>query len=113
MTDEAVFVEVLTDEELSVVARPGPMPVLPFLDALPAAEHDVARRSAYRSLVARGIVDPPTPEAVVAATRAADDSVDLPVRQDVRSVVALREGARQNGQPSPASAVAGLLWPRM
>ena len=53
MTDETVFVEVLTDEELSVIARPGPMPVLPFLDDLPAGERDAARRSAYRSLVAR------------------------------------------------------------
>lgn len=94
VAEDPVFVEVLTDEELSVVARPGPMPVLPFLDGLPDGERETARRSAYRSLVARGIVDPPTPEAVVAASRAADGSVDLAVRQDVRSVVALREGAR-------------------
>lgn len=94
MSDDTVFVEMLTDEELSVVARPGPMPVLPFLDALPTGERDLARRSAYRSLVARGIVDPPGPEAVLAATRTADGSIDLPVRQDVRSLVALREGAQ-------------------
>lgn len=94
MSDETVFVEVLTDEELSVIARPGAMPVLPFLDDLPDPERDTARRSAFRSLVARGIVDPPTPEAVAAASRVADGSVDLQVRQDVRSVIALREGAR-------------------
>lgn len=92
--DAPVFVEVLTDEELSVIARPGPMPVLPFLDELAPAEREVARRSAYRSLVARGIVEPPTPAAVAAAGRSGDSAVDLEVRQDVASVVALREGAR-------------------
>lgn len=40
---EIVFVETLTDEELSVVARPGAMPVLPFLGDLPPAEREVAR----------------------------------------------------------------------
>lgn len=89
-----MFVEVLTHEELSVIARPGPMPVLPFLDELPPGEREVARRTAYRSLLARGVVDPPTPEAVAAASRSGDGSVDLQVRQDVASVVALREGAR-------------------
>lgn len=85
-----VFVEVLTDEELSVVARPGTMPVTPHLDELPEAEREVARRAAYRSLLARGIVDPPTPEAIARATGVRDGSVDLMMRQDVASVVALR-----------------------
>ena len=57
---EPVFVDVLTDEELSVVARPGAMPVMPFLDDLAEADRETARRSAYRSLVARGVVEPPT-----------------------------------------------------
>ena len=94
VSDEPVFVEVLTDEELSVVARPGPMPVMPFLDDLPEQAAEVARRSAYRSLIARGIVDPPTPEAVAEATARRDGSVELMVRQDVRSAVALREAAQ-------------------
>lgn len=94
MTDETVFVEVLTDEELSVIARPGAMPVRPFLDDLPDAERETARRSAYRSLVARGVVDPPTPESMAAASRSVDGAIDLQVRQDVASLVALREGAR-------------------
>lgn len=92
--DEPVFVDVLTDEELSVLSRPGPMPVSPFLDGLPDDERDLARRSAYRSLIARGVLDPPTPQAVASAARAADGSLDLQVRQDIASVVALREGAR-------------------
>ncbi|MBA3782375.1 MAG: hypothetical protein H0X12_11065 [Nocardioides sp.] len=91
---ETVFVDVLTDEELSVVARPGAMPVMPFLDTLGEAEQETARRSAYRSLMARGIVDPPTPEAIAAATALRDGSVELMVRQDIRSVVALREAAQ-------------------
>lgn len=91
---EPVFVDVLTDEELSVVARPGAMPVTPFLSDLPDAEQETARRTAYRSLIARGVVDPPTPEAIAAATALRDGTVELMVRQDVRSVVALREAAQ-------------------
>lgn len=91
---EPVFVDVLTDEELSVVTRPGAMPVMPFLDDLPEADRETARRSAYRSLVARGVVEPPTPEAIAAATALRDGSVELMVRQDIRSVVALREAAQ-------------------
>ncbi len=91
--DEAVFVEVLTDEELSVLERPGAMAVMPFLDELGEHDREVARRSAYRSLLARGIVDPPTPESISQATAVRDGSVDLMVRQDVSALIALREGA--------------------
>lgn len=91
---DPVLVDVLTDEELSVVARPGAMPVTPFLDDLAQADRETARRSAYRSLLARGIVEPPTPEAIAAATTLRDGSVELMVRQDIRSVVALREAAQ-------------------
>ena len=102
---DPVFVDVLTDEELSVVARPGAMPVMPFLDDLAEADRETARRSAYRSLVARGVVEPPTPEAVATATALRDGSVELMVRQDVRSVVALREAAQvvvpSRGPPRP------------
>jgi hypothetical protein len=95
MTDETVFVEVLTDEELSVLARPGGVAVSPYLDAMEPAEQHVARRTAYRSLLARGIVDPPSAEALAAARSADDGGVDLPVRQDVRSVITLREAAHR------------------
>ena len=89
-----VFVDMLTDEELSVVARPGPLPVMPFLTDLEEPARETARRSAYRSLVARGIVNPPTPEAIAAATALRDGNVELTVRNDIRSVVALREAAQ-------------------
>jgi hypothetical protein len=91
---EPVFVDMLTDEEVSVVAPPGAMPVLPFLSGLSDAHKQTAQRTAYRSLVARGILTPPTPEALADATARRDGSVDVMLRQDIRSVVALREGAR-------------------
>ena len=108
--DEPVFVEVMTDEELSVVARPGPMPVMPFLGDLSPRDAEVARRSAYRSLIARGIVDPPSPEAVAAATSRRDGSVELMVRQDVRSAVALRDGAQVVVAVARTTAVTQDYW---
>lgn len=91
---DPVFVDMLTDEELSVVAPPGAMPVLPFLSDLSERERTTAHRTAYRSLVARGILTPPTPESIAEATARRDGSVDVMLRQDIRSVVALRQGAR-------------------
>src|SRR5689334_13733637 len=100
----------LTDEELSVVARPGAMPVMPFLGDLSDQDAAVARRSAYRSLIARGIVDPPTPEAVAEATSRRDGSVELMVRQDVRSVVALREAGQVVVAVARTTAVTQDYW---
>ncbi len=91
---EPVFVDVLTDEELSVLAAPGAMPVTPFLTDLDPVAADTARRTAYRSLIARGVLDPPTAEAVAGATAAGTGEVELMVRQDIRSVIALREAAQ-------------------
>jgi len=92
-----VFVEVLTDEELSVVAPPGAMPVNPCLDDLDDAGRTVARRTAYRSLVARGIVTPPTPQATAAAVASQEDAVDAAIRRDVASGRIVRREA--HGQP--------------
>ncbi len=86
-----VPVEVLTDEELAILAGPGGLVVSPYLAALSDAEREVALRTAYRGLLARGIVDPPTPEALAAAI--GEPTVELHVRQDVLSVVTLRRGA--------------------
>jgi hypothetical protein len=91
----AVPVEVLTDEELSVLAAPESIVVMPFLDLVESeSEREAVRRTAYRSLLARGIVDPPTPESTSAAIARGDGHVELMVRNDVRSLVALREGAK-------------------
>lgn len=89
----AVPVETLTDEELSVLVAPGGSVMLPYLNDLSEDHTEVARRSGYRSLLARGIVDPPTPEVLAQARRESSDEVELMVRDDVRSVIALREGA--------------------
>ncbi|MBA2954696.1 hypothetical protein GON03_10205 [Nocardioides sp. MAH-18] len=107
---EPVFVEVLTDEELAVLSTPGPMPVTPYLRDLDPAHADTARRTAYRSLVARGIVDAPTPEPIAAATAASSREVELMVRQDVRSVVALREAAQVVVAVARTAAAAQDFW---
>jgi hypothetical protein len=86
-----VPVEVLTDEELAILAGPGGLVVAPYLATLPEADREVALRTAYRGLLARGIVDPPTPAALAAAV--GEPTVELQVRQDVLSLVALRRGA--------------------
>jgi hypothetical protein len=91
---EPVAVEVLTDEELSVLAEPGSIVVMPFLSEVAEPQREAVRRTAYRSLLARGVVDPPTPEATSAALARGDGHVELMVREDVRSVVALRAAAR-------------------
>lgn len=86
-----VALEVLTDEELAVLAGPGGLVVSPYLAELPEADREVALRTAYRGLLARGIVDPPTPEALAASI--GEPTVELRIRQDVLSLVALRRGA--------------------
>jgi len=91
---DAVPVEVLTDEELAILARPGSIVVSPYLESLPERQREAVTRTAYRGLVARGIVDPPTAAAAGEAMSRGDGEVALMVRQDVRSIVALREAAR-------------------
>jgi hypothetical protein len=87
----AVPVEVLTDEELAILAGPGGVVVSPYLATLAEADREVATRTAYRGLLARGIVDPPTVEALAAAV--GEPTVELQVREDVLSLVTLRRGA--------------------
>jgi hypothetical protein len=108
--DVAVPVETLTDEELAVLAAPGGIVVSPFLDGVAEGERDAVLRTAYRGLLARGIVDPPTPEAASAAIGRGDGHVELMVRQDVRSVVALREGAQAVVAIARTTATAQDFW---
>lgn len=90
-TPVAVPVEVLTDEELAILAGPGGLVVSPYLATLAEADREVALRTAYRGLLARGVVDPPTVEALAAAV--GEPTVELQVREDVLSLVTLRRGA--------------------
>lgn len=80
--------EVLTDEELSVLTSGPGVVVTPYLDTVPEAALDAVRRTAFRGLVSRGLVDTPDP---AAADRTAGEVL---VREDVRSAVTLREAAR-------------------
>lgn len=104
-----IALEILTDEELSVLVPTQGVVVAPVLSSVPAAERDAVRRTAFRGLVARGIVDPPGADvvaAVLASTAASADSgtagdvgtvgdvgIDLRVRNDVLSALTLRQSA--------------------
>ncbi|QCW51701.2 hypothetical protein FE634_17120 [Nocardioides dongxiaopingii] len=94
---QTIALEILTDEELSVLLPDQGVVVTPVLSAVPAAERDAVRRTAFRGLVARGIVDPPGQEAVTAALGApaavGDVALDLRVRNDVLSALTLRQSA--------------------
>lgn len=97
-TDEVstIPLETLTDEELSVLAPDQGVVVMPVLTELPPGELDAVRRTAFRGLVARGIVDPPEAESLAAAQEGAasgDVALELRVRNDVLSALTLRQSA--------------------
>ncbi|MBM6403466.1 hypothetical protein JQN72_04315 [Phycicoccus sp. CSK15P-2] len=91
----------LTDEELAVVAGLDDLAVLPVLGEMSDEHRDVAVRTAYRSLVARGLLEAPTPEEQAEAVRQAEaegpDDVQVPVRvpESLSHVLALRRGAER------------------
>lgn len=97
--------ESLTDEELAVLSLTDGAVVTPYLSSVEPRERSRLLRTAYRGLVARGIVDPPTAEARRRARQEATESgerpggdpdvgVELQVREDVRTLVTLRTAAR-------------------
>lgn len=95
---QTIALEVLTDEELSVLVPDQGVVVSPVLADVPDAERDAVRRTAFRGLVARGIVDPPEAEAVAtvlasSASASGDVGIGLLVRNDVLSALTLRQGA--------------------
>lgn len=97
---DVAHVETLTDEELAVLDDPGPdaepLAVRPRFDQLSAGQQDVARQVAFRGLLARGIVDPPSADAVADAEARGgfpDTRLDVMVRHDVQSLLTLRRGA--------------------
>lgn len=113
---EVALLEVLTDEELAVLTTADPVAVTPHLSLRSPKERGPLLETAYRSLVARGIVTPPTAEARAraraeaaqaraeaaeaarpGATRATARrvSVDVSIREDVAALVTLRESARR------------------
>ena len=85
----AVPLEVLTDEELHVLHGGVPTVVVePHLAALADGPREWSLRTAYRGLLARGLLEPPT----AAAPTDPDGSgtADARVREDVHAVVTLR-----------------------
>lgn len=116
MTDPArspastVALEILTDEELSVLT-PGPGAVVtPYLSTVADAERDAVRRTAMRGLVARGIVDPPSPGDPRPTAGPGDVEVDLRVRQDVLSALTLRQAARRTVAVARTTATGQDFW---
>ena len=78
-------VEVLTDEELSLLTYGPGAVVTPYFSTLAAKDTELAQRTAYRSLVARGIVDP--------TGAPGDGPARLLLREDVMTLVTLRQTA--------------------
>lgn len=119
---EPVPLESLTDEELAFLALPGSPVVSPYLDELGLGPGDAGLaplvRTAFRGLVARGIVDPPTPAALLAAAdetpkghRSTDPAtIELAVRQDVQTVLAVRAGAPKVVMASRMTSAGHDFW---
>lgn len=91
-----VQLDTFTDEELSVLCGPSGIVVAPFLGTIEAPDRPAVERTAYRGLLARGIIEPPTQEALAAAvpTASGTAAVALSVRQDVHALVTLRTAAQ-------------------
>lgn len=108
---DTALLEVLTDEELAVLSVEEGVAVTPHLSAVAPRERDALLQTAYRGLVARGIVEPPTAgaraqaraqvaraRAEAAATGGAGPEptlrIDVQIREDVGALLTLRRGAQ-------------------
>jgi len=84
VTAEPVAVLDLTDEELAVLATTEGAVVFPHLSELPQQAQRVAKDTAYRSLIAHGLLEAPSPsqvqQAECEALGTADGQVAYPVR---------------------------------
>ena len=101
-----------TDEELTILSAAPSLVVTPYLSSIAPRDREPLLRTAYRGLLARGIIDPPSIDARARARaeidraveeppgRAEDDDrpevlgVDVAVRQDVAAMMTLRQAAR-------------------
>jgi hypothetical protein len=97
-----VFIEVLTDEELRVLDGGNSMVVAPYADQVAEAERDPVLRTAFRGLVARGIIDPAPPAEPAGPVDDPVDGVDpelapvdVMLRADVQTLATLRTNAVQ------------------
>ena len=78
-------VEVFTDEELSLLTYGPGAVVSPYLSGLASKDLETAQRTAYRGLVARGIVDPEADPG--------GGPIRLALREDILTLVTLRQAA--------------------
>lgn len=97
--------ETLTDEELAVLSTVETVPVTPHLSEIPPPDRHRVVETAYRGLVARGIITPPDAQARAAArediARAetagrTTHGIGIPaqIREDVASIITLRQEAQ-------------------
>jgi hypothetical protein len=101
MTTEPHRVELLdlTDEEVAVLATTDGPVVFPYLGTLSEEQAQTATTTAYRSLVARGLLTAPTPqqarEAARTATASGEEQVAYPVEmpEELANLLALRTAA--------------------
>lgn len=111
-------VETLTDEELAVLGQAAGVVVTPYLTDLDEALRDQAQATALRGLLARGIVSPPedgSPERAAGRMHAepAEEGrgeVGLMVRQDVLSLLTLRQAAPSVVAVARTGAFAQDFW---
>lgn len=82
-------VEVLTDEELSLLTYGPGAVVTPYFSEVAARDTELVQRTAYRGLVARGIVDP----SGVPGGALGSGPARLSLRDDVMTLVSLRQAA--------------------
>ncbi|MGQ0629998.1 MAG: hypothetical protein ACT4P1_03085 [Sporichthyaceae bacterium] len=90
-----VLLPAFSDEELAILAPPGGIVVAPFLARVNAADRPGVLRTAFRGLVARGVLEMPSSKAVATAETFDDlATVEVSVRQDVHALVTLRAAAQ-------------------
>jgi len=90
----------LTDEELAVLdATPRPLVVTPHLDTLAPEQRETALRTAFRSLVSHGLVQPPSggwspsPSQQTTGAPGALTELDVGLAEPLHHVLALRRAA--------------------
>lgn len=79
--------EAFSDEELSLLTHGPGVVVTPYFSELSSAELEPIQRTAYRGLVARGVIDP--------ESDAKDGPLRFAVREDIATAVTLRQAARR------------------
>jgi hypothetical protein len=84
----------LTDEELAVLGAAQGIGVLPIWAEMDQAQRDMGARTAFRGLIARGLVDMPTDEALATYRMSGPDAdLQIELRTDLKALITLRQGS--------------------